>query len=71
METRESFQPTPQERQGELWRRLMLHFAARIAALHVQLEDATKTPEATAVLRGEIRALRSLMRLDKEPPSSG
>lgn len=59
------FSLTDQERVNPLWVRLMGHFEDRLAKLRVR-NDAPHDEVATASLRGEIRALRTILALNKQ-----
>ena len=58
---------TEQERQSDLWKKLLAHFDVLIDGLHKDLEKTTLTADQTAIARGRIKQLRQLQGLDKPP----
>lgn len=61
------FHLTEQDKATGLWVRLKAHLEDRLAAARVR-NDAVLTEPETAALRGEIKALKSLIRLDADRP---
>jgi hypothetical protein len=61
------FTLTEQDKATGLWLRLKAHMEDRLAAARVRNDAALTEPE-TAALRGEIKALKSLIRLDAVRP---
>ena len=67
MTTKVQFQLTDAEKASPMWARLKQRYNDRIEALHLELEQ--DIPEAkTALIRGQIKALREQLALDKELP---
>ena len=67
MTAKVQFQLTDAEKASPMWARLKQRYNDRIEALHLELEQ--EIPEAkTALIRGQIRALREQLALDKELP---
>ena len=52
---------------GVLWKRLMAHIEASIAAKHASLEKPLGVDE-TANIRGQIKALRSIQKIKPGQP---
>ena len=63
------FRLTESDKASGLWLRLRAHLEDRIASARLRNDDATLDPAATAAIRGEIKVLKLLMRLD-DPPRS-
>lgn len=63
------FRLTESDKASGLWLRLRAHLDDRIASARLRNDDATLDPAATAAIRGEIKVLKLLMRLD-DPPRS-
>ena len=55
------------ERDSPLWRRLMGYHEARLKRLRIE-NDADKTPEATARIRGQIAEVKLMMGLNNDQP---
>lgn len=51
------------------WQRLRAHIEQRIAILRMQNDDPTKDAAQTAALRGQIKELKSLLRLPESAPA--
>lgn len=64
----EHFALTSGERSHPLWARLETEFANRLARARSRNDDASLTADQTAALRGEIKVLKGLLALGKEPP---
>jgi hypothetical protein len=64
------FALTEQDKSTGLWLRLKAHMEDRLAAARVRNDAALTEPE-TAALRGEIRCLKALIRLDAARPLVG
>lgn len=62
------FTLTPAEKDSQLWDRLTKRWVERIAALHIELENIENTEAKSAVIRGQIKALREQLALNKELP---
>lgn len=58
------------EKSSPLWTRLKGHFEDRLSVARVR-NDAPLTDVDTAALRGEIRCLKQLIRLDASRPMTG
>jgi len=63
--TRQPFTLTAADRESPLWRRFEAHLNERLAVLREQ-NDADKTPDATAHIRGRIAELKTLLDLARE-----
>lgn len=61
------FQLSEQDKATSLWVRLLSHFEDRLALARIR-NDAPLTEAETAVLRGEIKALKALIRLNAVRP---
>lgn len=55
------------EANSELWMKLKEHMEQKLASLRLQ-NDVSKPPEQTERLRGEIKAYKYLLALDKPAP---
>jgi len=55
------------EKDSPLWRRLMGYHEARLKRLRIE-NDADKTPEATARIRGQIAEVKLMMALNNDQP---
>lgn len=67
MTAKVQFQLTDAEKASPMWARLKQRYNDRIEALHLELEQ--DIPETkTALIRGQIKALREQLALDKELP---
>lgn len=64
--TREPFVLTDADRASPLWDRLVHHFEDTIERLHRENEQESLDPVQTALKRGEIKALRRLMLLERK-----
>lgn len=64
------FELTEQDKSTGLWVRLKAHLESRLAAARIR-NDAVLTEPETAALRGEIKALKALIRLDAVRPMTG
>lgn len=62
------FQLSDADRAGSLWPRLCARWEERIDQLHIELENEKNTEAETAALRGQIKALRQQLALNKELP---
>ncbi len=51
------------------WLRLCKYFQQQITTLHIQLENPKRTEVETAVIRGRIKELRSLLLLSESAPA--
>ncbi len=60
------FELTTNDKTSGLWLRLTAHLEARLAALRVRNDNAALSDIETAALRGEIRALKTLLRLRED-----
>jgi hypothetical protein len=62
----EDFQLSPSDKASSLWRRLKAHLDDRLARLRIQNDN----PQADggASIRGEIRAVKSLIALGEDRP---
>ncbi len=68
----DDFRLTESDKASGLWLRLRAHFDDRLAAARMRNDDPTLDPAATAAIRGEIKVLKLLIRLDAErPPIEG
>lgn len=63
----DDFKVSPHERTSPLWRALANHYTERLAMLRAQ-NDAAKSPEDTAHLRGRIAECKSLLALADDRP---
>jgi hypothetical protein len=63
------FALTDAERASPLWERLMRHFEDSIARIQRENENEQLDVAQTALKRGEIKAIRRLMLLDRPPRS--
>ena len=61
------FTLTEHDKASGLWLRLRAHLEDRLTSARVR-NDAVLTDTETATLRGEIKALKSLIRLDAVQP---
>jgi hypothetical protein len=61
------FDLTKLERASPVWARLKGHMQDRLATMRLR-NDNPQTEAETAVLRGEIRCLKSLLALDNDRP---
>lgn len=61
------FHLSENDKSTALWLRLKAHMEGRLAAARVR-NDGALTEAETAALRGEIRALKALIRLDAVRP---
>lgn len=66
-----NFELTPSEKASNLWQRLKAHFDDRLAAARVRNDDPELTTFQTATIRGEIKSLKALLRLDVDRPLTG
>lgn len=64
----ERFRITPAQRMSPLWLDLSAHLRERLASLRVQNDNVNLTPEKTAVLRGRIAELNSILGLSEDRP---
>jgi hypothetical protein len=64
------FSLTENDKHTSLWLRLKLHLESRLADARVR-NDAPLTEPETAALRGEIKCLKHLIRLDAVRPMTG
>ena len=60
---------TDDDRQSPTWKRLRAHIETQIAALREKNDSESLTPEKTAALRGEIKALKKLLALENPAPA--
>jgi len=67
--TMNEFRLSEADKASGLWLRLRAHLDDRMTAARLRNDDATLDPAATAAVRGEIKVLKVLMRLD-DPPRS-
>ena len=58
-------QLTEKETQSELWQKLLGHFDDLVKQAHRELEKTTLTADQTALMRGRLKLLRELQRLNK------
>lgn len=58
---------TDGDRQGPTWMRLKKHYEERLATLRTQ-NDAALAAEKTAELRGQIKEVKRLLKLDSDTP---
>lgn len=63
------FRLTESDKASALWLRLREHFEQRLTGARLRNDDPTLDPAATAALRGEIKVLKLLTRLDADRPS--
>ena len=68
MTTKVQFQLTDAEKASPMWARLKQRYNDRIEALHLELEHPDTTEAKTALIRGQFKALREQLALDKELP---
>jgi hypothetical protein len=66
MSTDQDFVLTPFERTSPLWIKIELFLKQRLEKARL-MNDAPLSPEQTARVRGEIAALKALVRLGREP----
>jgi hypothetical protein len=64
------FQLTEADKSTGLWLRLKAHLETRLTDVR-QLNDRAQSEHETAALRGEIRCLKQLIRLDASRPLTG
>lgn len=64
------FQLSEQDKATGVWLRLKAHFEDKLAIARIK-NDAVLTEADTAILRGEIRVLKALIRLDASRPMTG
>jgi hypothetical protein len=62
------FDLTESDKASSLWLRLKAHFESRLADARLRNDDATRDAAATAALRGEIKVLKHLTKLDADRP---
>lgn len=67
MIARESFILTPAEVNTPVWNKLERHLRRRLEAAR-ERNDGELTPEQTALVRGEIKALKGLLALGRPLP---
>lgn len=71
LEDKPPFKLTQQDKASNLWLRLQEHFRNRLADVRAK-NDAVQDEAKTATLRGEIRAIKSILALGEEsPPMDG
>lgn len=58
---------TPQERDTALWRKVRKHIEERIVSLRAR-NDKDRSERETAVLRGAIGELKSILSIDQDIP---
>lgn len=63
-----TFMLTSNDRHSSLWLRLIEHLNIRLNDLHGKIEP-NQTENETAIIRGQIRFARELIRLGDEPPT--
>jgi hypothetical protein len=63
----EIFALTTAEANSSLWKKIYEHFQQELSYVHLELEKI-QTEAETAVRRGEIRAIRKILRLNDELP---
>lgn len=59
---------TPFDKANGTWLRLREQLEDRLASARLRNDDVTHSEQATAALRGEIRVLKSLIRLGDDRP---
>lgn len=64
------FSLTENDKHSGLWLRLKIHLESRLADARVR-NDALQPESETAALRGEIKCLKHLIRLDADRPVTG
>jgi hypothetical protein len=64
------FELSEHDKAQGLWLRLKAHLESRLAIARMRNDAAQSEPE-TAMLRGEIRALKRLIALDADRPMTG
>lgn len=64
----DAFTLTAAEKSSPVWFKLKNYLERRLESARVRNDDARLSPDATAALRGEIKALKGLLALGKELP---
>lgn len=63
----EVFELSVGEKQSAVWRKLLVQFNEKLAALRAR-NDAPQDEFATATIRGQIAAYKALIALDEDTP---
>ena len=62
----DDFRLSESDKASGLWLRLRSHLEDRLGTARLRNDDATLDPSATAAIRGEIKTLKVLIRLDAD-----
>lgn len=65
------FDLTPSDKASGLWARLKAHLEDRLAAARMRNDDPNQGAFETATIRGEIKTIKALLRLDVDRPVTG
>lgn len=68
IEPKKQFLLTRDERDTNLWTKLMAHWSDRLASLRAQNDNSDRNEIDTAKLRGQIAELKQLLALNNDPP---